>query len=234
MIDYSSTLGSCYCKQCSWRKDASSYGMRQMMVQSGMISKVMHVLVMPVILIIICNLQMCLFQEKLQRTQEKFLLQVNESSMCRLEMTATHCRCYIPKAHTQVNCSTMIDLFMAQSALHEAAQPNPHLWLGTMATVWFWLLGGAQWLSSWPWSWTSCRLSTTLIVNCWVHKRCVTHLWVPSHRLVAVLLEHFWVFAVAGQNPQTLLSEGEVGLLQLPPRLSRPSPSRNGLSSLPV
>lgn len=42
MIDYFSTLGSCCCKHCSWRKDASSYGRRQIMVQSGMISKVMH------------------------------------------------------------------------------------------------------------------------------------------------------------------------------------------------
>lgn len=29
-----------------------------------------------------CNLEMCLLQEKLQLTQEEFLLQVNESSVC--------------------------------------------------------------------------------------------------------------------------------------------------------
>lgn len=178
MTDYSSTLGSCYCQHCSWRKDASSYGMRQMMVQSGMISKVMHILMIPVILIITCNLEMCLFQEKLQRTQEKFLLQVNESSMCRLEMIATHCLCYTQRKKTTrgLTAALYVTYLWPNLPLHEAAQQNPHLWLGTMATLLSWLLGGAQWLSSWPWSWTSCRLSTTLIVNCWVHKRCVTHL----------------------------------------------------------
>lgn len=63
--------------------------------------------------------------------------------------------------------------------------------------------------------------------------QCVPHLWM-YHLLTAVLFEHFWVFMFVGQNPRMLLSEGKVGLLQLPPMLSSPSSSRNGLSSLLV
>lgn len=41
-----------------------------------------------------CNLEMCLLQEKLQLTQEEFLLQVIEWSVCHLLMMAAYVPCY--------------------------------------------------------------------------------------------------------------------------------------------